>query len=395
MIYKLTNIVQNYAWGSNRFLSERFNVENPNMLPQAELWMGAHPNGCSIVDTKPPMALDQLIKINPTKILGETQAEKSADLSFMMKILAIESPLSIQVHPNKKQAEIGYSKEHESKIAIDSASRNYRDANHKPELVFALTDYHAMNGFRQLDEIIGLFSFLDSEIISYYRNIFDANKSENGLADFFEAIMRLDGDDKKIAIQNLMSKCDEAILSANDELVKTFKLVKNLSQHYPYDIGLFSPLFLNIINLRPGDAMFLYAETPHAYLRGIGVEVMANSDNVLRAGLTNKHIDINELIQNTKFKSTDKNSILMPPKVNRQRRIYPVPVDDFKFDLFDVMVHDSVEVAVRSAEILLCTDGVLYINDSISLKKGQSVFVAADTNKYILTGQGQLARAYN
>lgn len=391
MIYRLSNQIKNYVWGCKTSLNTHFGFDNEKQEHQAELWMGAHSNGCSTLKISNGIRLDEFIDQNPSKILGSKISDSFGGLPFLMKVLAVDTPLSIQVHPSKKQAEIGYKKENDLGIELTSPKRNYHDDNHKPEVVYALTDYDALNGFREFDEIIQLFLLIDNEVIRLALKNFQANKNEKGLENFFNAILRLNGDVKNNALADLILLSKSYDLK--DDKQNTFNLVSQLATHYPSDIGLFSPLFLNLVNLKPGESMFLYAETPHAYLRGLGIEVMASSDNVLRAGLTPKNVDVDELINNTSFYPTSKESIQLKPQRIDQRLIYPIPVNDFNFDVLEV--EHLLDIKVSSAEILFCIDGCVKINECINLTKGQSVFISAEIKEYKLIGHGRLARSYN
>lgn len=185
VFFPMTNPIQNYAWGSKTALQQLFELENPNDDPQAELWMGAHPNGCSgIAINGKIVQLSDFIAQNPNLILGEYTARQFGELPYLFKILAAEKALSIQVHPNKQQAERGFAQEEQLGIALTAAQRNYKDPNHKPELVYALTEYQAMNGFRANQEILNYFIELSIDEIQPLVNVFQSNPTEQGLRDF-------------------------------------------------------------------------------------------------------------------------------------------------------------------------------------------------------------------
>ena len=206
-----------------------------------------------------------------------------ANCRSCLKVLCADQPLSIQVHPNKQASEIGFAKENAAGIPLDAAERNYKDPNHKPELVFALTPFLAMNAFREFSEIISLLQ----PVAGAHNAIahFLENPNAEALSQLFASLLNMQGEEKSHALAVLKA----ALESQQGEPWETIRLI---AQFYPDDSGLFSPLLLNVVKLNPGEAMFLFAETPHAYLQGVALEVMANSDNVLRAGLTPKYIDI-------------------------------------------------------------------------------------------------------
>ncbi|SJZ73846.1 mannose-6-phosphate isomerase, class I [Photobacterium toruni] len=392
VFFKMDNVIQDYAWGSVTSIEQLFAIPNRDQKPQAEIWMGAHANGCSVITVNgEAVRLADFIATDPDAIIGaETQA-KFAELPYLFKVLAAEKALSVQVHPSKHQAEIGYAKEEKIGIARNAANRNYKDPNHKPELVFALTPYQAMNGFRELAEIVELFTAIDLDVIRDLVNTFVANQTDAGLRNFFEAMLSLEGERKDTAVNGLLAFCHEN----NDQPL--FALLIDLSEQYPGDIGLFVPLMLNVLTLQPGEAMFLSACTPHAYIKGTGLEIMANSDNVLRAGLTPKFMDVPELVANTEFKSMAANELLLAPTMVAGGLDYQIPVPDFKFSVYKQV--NDIELQNTSAEILFAIDAPLTVThkngQTLTLDKGQSVFIPAYAKTYSADCDGMFARAYN
>ena len=387
----MQNVIQHYAWGSKTAIANLFDIPNPNHLPQAEIWMGAHQNGCSTVKWHgETIKLSTLIEQSRQEILSEKTAQKYQELPFLFKVLAAEKALSVQVHPDKKEAEIGYEKENLAKIPLDSPIRNYKDPNHKPELVYALSQYQAMNGFRSHIEIIELFQELASKTLVPLVEKFTKNQTEDGLKHFFISLLSLQGLEKKSAISELVSFSQSSDSSP-------FTLITDLKQHYPDDIGLFTPLFLNVITLEPGEAMYLDARTPHAYLKGTGLEVMANSDNVLRAGLTPKHIDVIELAGCTAFKEKPFDTLKLEPTVHEfGEQKYAIPVNDFKFSLYPSP--QQAVVKPQSAEIIMAIDEEVvlsHLSETFVLQKGQSVFIPAYVDQYAIQSQARVARVYN
>lgn len=393
-IYKLSNVIQTYDWGSLTSLHEMFNIENPQHSPQAEMWMGAHPRGCSKVADL-DIELSELLVEDTPNMLGSYTAMRFGELPYLLKVIAADSPLSIQVHPSKEKAEQGFQREEQLGIPIDARNRNYKDDNHKPELVYALTFFLALNGFRPIEEITSLFEELNIPSMIPALQSLLAQPNENGLKAFFKYIMTLSGNDKQRALTEL----NQAVtLPTKSRLAReAFHTIKNLSEHYQDDVGLFAPLLLNIIELAPGEAMFLHAETPHAYLSGTALEIMANSDNVLRAGLTSKHIDLKELLQSLSVAPLPIERALIHPVKKGSRLCFPVAVDDFCFEIIDSRKSDQ-QYFTRSAEILFCISGNIFVEtqeNSISLTPGESVFVTCNTCFYLINGIGTLARAYN
>jgi mannose-6-phosphate isomerase len=385
---KLNNSLQNYAWGSKTALTELYGIENPEGLPMAELWMGAHPKSPSTVAINGEAhSLREVIDADKAATLGKAVAERFGELPFLFKVLCADQPLSIQVHPSKTAAEEGFARENAAGIPLSAAERNYKDANHKPELVYALTSFQAMNGFRELHEIVSLLEPVAGahpQIAHFLENANEAN-----LAKLFATLLSLQDDAKSRAIGVLKS-------ALNSREGEPWQTIKSIAADYPDDSGLFSPLLLNVITLQPGEAMFLFAETPHAYLKGVALEVMANSDNVLRAGLTPKFIDIPELLANLKFQAKPAATLLTQPQRDGETLNFPIPVDDFAFAIHALSATPQ-SLAQNSAALLFCIEGQAVIEKSgqqLVLKPGESCFIAAEESPVSAAGTGRLARVY-
>jgi mannose-6-phosphate isomerase len=386
---KLNNSLQNYAWGSKTALTELYGIENPQGFPMAELWMGAHPKSPSTVEVNgEARSLREVIDADKVATLGKAVAERFGELPFLFKVLCADQPLSIQVHPSKAAAEEGFARENAAGIPLSAAERNYKDANHKPELVYALTPFQAMNGFRELHEIVSLLEPVAGahpQIAHFLENANEAN-----LAKLFATLLSLKDDAKSRAIGVLKS-------ALNAREGEPWQTIKAIAADYPEDSGLFSPLLLNVITLQPGEAMFLFAETPHAYLKGVALEVMANSDNVLRAGLTPKFIDIPELLANLKFQAKPAATLLTQPQHDGETLIFPIPVDDFAFAIHALSA-TPLTLAQNSAALLFCIEGQAVIEKSgqqLVLKPGESCFIAANESPVSAAGTGRLARVFN
>lgn len=387
---KLINSVQNYAWGSKTALTELYGIANPQQQPMAELWMGAHPKSSSRITTAngETVSLRDAIEKNKTAMLGEAVANRFGELPFLFKVLCAAQPLSIQVHPNKRNSEIGFAKENAAGIPMDAAERNYKDPNHKPELVFALTPFLAMNAFREFSDIVSLLQPI-AGAHSAIAHFLQAPNAER-LSQLFASLLNMQGEEKSRAL---------AVLKAalNSQQGEPWQTIRVISEYYPDDSGLFSPLLLNVVKLNPGEAMFLFAETPHAYLQGVALEVMANSDNVLRAGLTPKYIDIPELVANVKFEPKPASELLTAPVKSGAELDFPIPVDDFAFSLHDLAPQET-SIGQHSAAILFCVEGEAVLRKDeqrLVLKPGESAFIGADESPVYASGTGRLARVYN
>lgn len=387
---KMQNQVQHYSWGSHTAMTDMYGYPNPDKQPMAELWMGAHPKASSVVTDSNGNAssLYDYIAADPQGCLGETINRRFHRLPFLFKVLSAAQPLSVQVHPDKAAAETGFARENQAGIPLDSPVRNYKDDNHKPELVYALTPFKAMNAFRPLTEICSLLS----EVAPAHPGIalFIAEPSEEQLSVLFTRLLSMSGETKDRAIGVLKS-------ALNSRQGEPWDTIRKMTEFYPEDNGLFTPLLLNVVELKPGEAMFLYARTPHAYLEGTALEVMANSDNVLRAGLTPKHIDVAELLSNLDFIAKPAKNLFMSPHTVNGCDIFPVPVDDFAFSV--IKLNDQkITLDNNSANILFCVKGQVVITTkttTLSVIEGESTFISATERKIEIDGEGIIARVYN
>ncbi|WON78601.1 mannose-6-phosphate isomerase [Serratia sp. UGAL515B_01] len=387
---KMVNTIQNYAWGSFDALTRLYDIANPAGKPMAELWMGAHPKSSSQVEDAAGnlQSLRDMIDTDQPKQLGANVAQRFGELPFLFKVLCAEQPLSIQVHPSKTAAESGFAKENVAGIPLDAAERNYKDPNHKPELVFALTPFLAMNGFRELSDIVSLLQPISGahhDIATFLQQPDTAH-----LATLFASLLGMSGEQKTRALGVLKA-------ALNNQHGEPWETIRFIARFYPDDNGLFSPLLLNVVKLAPGEAMFLYAETPHAYLNGVALEVMANSDNVLRAGLTPKFIDIPELLANLQFRPQPASGLLTQPEKRGNELFFPIPVDDFAFSLHDLSA-TTQPLNQNSAAIVFCVDGAATLEklgQQVTLTPGESCFIAAFESPVNVTGSGRIARVYN
>ena len=391
----LKNTVQEYEWGSYTAVPELLGIDSPANTPQAELWMGAHPKAPSKVKLNGEwMSLMKLIEKNPKDILGKEVAEKYSNrLPYLFKILAAAKPLSIQAHPSLAQAKEGFIRENSLGIPLDAHNRNYKDDNHKPECICALTFFWALNGFRKISGILALLEKICPQGLKSDLNNLRGEPNSLGLKNFFQAIMTMDR-----AQQNQIIA--DAIINSRKftEDDQAYKWMIDLHNEYPEDIGVFSPILLNLICLKPGQAMFLPAGELHAYLDGVGIELMANSDNVLRGGLTPKHVDVPELLNVLNFKEREID-ILSPEESNECERIYSSHADEFVLSVITLKRNlTCYSPTNRSVEILLCTDGEVIItdlgnNDKLAFGKGKSIIIPSAVKRYCIEGNATLYKA--
>ncbi len=389
----LTNPIQEYAWGSYTAIPELLG-RMPSGKPQAELWMGAHPKAPSMAEYDgQTISLTDLIRSYPEDILGKTAAEKFANqLPYLFKVLAAAQPLSVQAHPNREQAIRGFARENALGIPFNDPKRNYKDANHKPECLCAVTQFWGLSGFRRISDMIGLMESVCGSLLKTELDILRNTPDSRGLKQFFQSLMTLPEDQKKDIIRTAVAESEKHL-----EDRRAFRWVIDLYAEYPNDIGILSPLFLNVVCLDPGQAMFLSSGEPHAYLDGLGIEFMANSDNVLRGGLTPKHIDVPELLEILTFEPKDTN-VLLPEKISESESVYPCPAEEFVLSVISIETpRQEIAFDVQSVQILLCTEGKALITDAdkhrISIGKGMSVIVPASVARYTIKGKAKFYKA--
>jgi mannose-6-phosphate isomerase len=390
-ILELRNCVRDYPWGSSSLLSELLGIENPDGGPQAELWMGAHPGAPSQVRPQDDwISLPAWIAADSAARLGEsTDRQFGGELPFLFKVLAVGRPLSLQTHPNPIQARDGFARENEMGLSLDDPRRSYRDARPKPELLCALTPFDAMLGFRRVDEIHALISELELRELETALEALQSGGAA-GLREFFGLLMGGDAALRSRIAEAAVGRCE----ALPDHPARRW--VIELARQYPGDIGVLAPLMLNVIRLEIGQAVYLPAGELHSYLAGCGAEIMANSDNVLRCGLTPKHVDLPELLEVLTFESGPA-KILDPRETAPGVWTFATPVGEFELSRIEVSA-DHLRESTNAVEILLCTAGSGHLegvdgSSGIDLSPGRSCFVPADCGGYRIRGDCCLYRA--
>ncbi|MEV0743571.1 mannose-6-phosphate isomerase, class I [Streptomyces sp. NPDC050273] len=394
---RLSNTVRPYAWGSTTLIPTLLGVA-PTGLPQAEMWMGAHPGApsritragsaseASAAPSSPPaeQALTDVIAADPAGELGQPAVDKfGARLPFLLKLLAAGAPLSLQVHPDLAQAQQGYADEESRSVPIDAPHRTYKDANHKPELICALTPFDGLCGFRRPVEAAEAMEGLGVDSLKPYADLLRAHPEEAALREVLTAILTAD--------PARMAETVAATAAAAERIGGAYAPYARIAHHFPGDAGVLAAMLLNYVQLQPGEALYLGAGVPHAYLEGLGVEIMANSDNVLRCGLTPKHIDVPELLRIVRFEATEP-GILRPEASPSGEELYETPVDEFRLSRFDLSPGAApVDLTAATPQILLCTAGAPKAGE-LGLKPGESVFVPAG-EKAEVSGTGTVFRA--
>ncbi|MFD1663631.1 mannose-6-phosphate isomerase, class I [Streptomyces caeni] len=377
---RLDNTIRPYAWGSTTAIPRLLGVE-PTGEPQAEMWMGAHPGAPS---RTPRGSLNEVIDQAPERELGgRAIARFGPRLSFLLKILAAGAPLSLQVHPNLEQAKEGYADEERRGIPVDAPHRNYKDANHKPELICALTEFDGLCGFRAPGAAADLLTGLGIDSLEPYVDVLRAHPEEAALREVLTAVLTADPGDMARTVTEAAAACAR--------LGGAYAPYADIAHHHPGDPGVIAAMLLNHVRLQPGEALFLGAGVPHAYLNGLGVEIMANSDNVLRCGLTPKHVDVPELLRIVRFEPGDP-GILRPEASSDGEEVYDTPIDEFRLSRYVLAEGAAPRDLTRSTpQILLCTAGTVRVGEHL-LGPGESVYVPAD-EKAGVAGDGTVFRA--
>lgn len=376
---RITGAMRHYPWGSTSLIAGMRGQEVPSPRPEAELWFGAHPAAPSLVDGQP---LDQVIAADPQAALGSRVAQQFGnELPFLVKILAADEPLSMQAHPSAQQAVAGFERENAAGIPIDAPNRNYKDPSHKPEIIVALTDFEALGGFRPLDKTRELFDALNCPHLDrYVAMVSGAPEHEEGdLRVVFTTWITIPASTRTALVDGVVESAHRYLDDTPDGwIADALRAVISLNDRYPGDIGVLGALLLNHIKLRPGEAMHLDAGQLHAYLRGMGVEVMANSDNVLRGGLTSKYVDIPELVRVLEFRS------LPNPRVVDEGGHYHVPIEEFHLE-----AHDGPVATVLDGDgpaIVLCTAGEVNV-DKETLTAGEAMWIPASDPAVDIRGE--------
>jgi mannose-6-phosphate isomerase len=372
--YKLQGIHRHYEWGGKSFLPQLMHVDNASGKPFAEYWMGAHPSAPAILETNEGnFALDQLIQENKIQYLGAKTADRFNSLPYLFKILDVEKMLSIQVHPSKSNAVIGFEKEQRAGIPIDAPNRNYKDQNHKPEVMVALSDFWLLHGFmpattlkERLENLLPLQSLLP---------IF----GQEDYAGLYSYFMRLHQEAADAILKPLLELAVEEVAAGKVEKSHPHwwanKYYGGIVPEANIDKGILSIYILNIVQVPKYQGVFQGAGLLHAYLEGQNIELMANSDNVLRGGLTPKHIDIEELIQHIQFEPTHPN-ILKGDEINSFEIQFPCPVPDFGLTKIAISVGETYTNKTDSFEMFLVMQGAAIIN-GIEFQAGELAAVKA------------------
>lgn len=372
-LYQLKGVVQPYSWGGNQFIPDLLGEANAAKGPYAEYWLGAHPKAPSRLLNGSETTLDNVIESSPAEILGESVQQQFGTLPYLLKVLDVRQMLSIQVHPSIDAAKIGFAEEDQKGIPLTASNRNYKDQNHKPELMAALSDFWLLHGFKTEEGIRKIFATVPA--FSFLQEAFEKN-SYRGL---YETVMMLSQERVDEVLEPLMDKMLPLYLDGRlekpDAHFWAARAVQTFCSNGHYDRGIFSIYFFNLLHLREGEGIYQPAGLPHAYLEGQNVEIMANSDNVLRAGLTDKHVDVPELMKHVKFEPTVPAII---PSREEMVQVYQTPAAEF--ELTRLQLSEPAFLAAETATIFFVYEGeVEFIagTQTLSLKRGEAALAIA------------------
>ncbi|AGT91930.1 mannose-6-phosphate isomerase [Rhodococcus erythropolis CCM2595] len=408
---ELEGALRSYAWGSRTAIAELRGLATPSNHPEAELWLGAHPGDPARVITESGSeSLLEVLHREPERELGRENLEAFGErLPFLLKLLAAEEPLSLQAHPSAVQADEGFRRENALGVPMESPIRNYKDGSHKPELVVALSRFEALAGFREPTRTVKLLRALAVDELEPYIGLLEGQPDSDGLRALFTTWITLPSTVLGTLLPAVLAGCITYVAHHDAEFVTEIRTALELSEAYPGDAGVLAALLLNRVTLEPGQGLFLAAGNLHAYLHGLAVEIMANSDNVLRGGLTPKHVDVPELLRVLDFVGADIDVLDPAPspgsgqsgsgQSGSGRYEYVTPAPEFRLTRleFDSNATDLV-VEAGGPRILICTDGAVTATcgaDTLDLDRGRAAWIAADEPVVHLTTRTPTAQVFS
>ncbi len=401
----MRNRIRPYAWGSRTAIADLLGEPSPAPHPQAELWIGAHPADSSFllgdsVDTadvgeSTGRPLTEAIVADPVGTMGAAVRDRfGARLPFLLKVLAAAEPLSLQAHPSSAQAERGFALEEAAGIPLTSPQRNYRDSWHKPELICALTEFEALCGFREPSRTVHLLAALEVPALDHYLGLLSGQPDEHGTRALFSSLITIPPSTLGPLLSDVLAACVNRVQQGG-EFATEYRTALALGERYPGDPGVLASLLLNRITLQPGQALYLPGGNLHAYLAGVGIEIMANSDNVLRGGLTPKHVDVPELMKVLDFSPGDQPILHGDPGIDGEW-VYRTPAPEFRLSRLESSP-DKREITHPGPQVLLVVEGKVEVTDgqgrSLTLPRGRSVWIGAHDGPVWVSGPGTAFRA--
>lgn len=397
-MFELEGRIQHYHWGSNDELPQ-FLGRAADGRPWAEVWFGAHPLAPSTLPDG--QTLDGAIAVDPPGQLGADVGRAFGDrLPFLLKVIAAERPLSLQVHPTRAHAAESFAAENAAGLALDSPHRNYRDDNHKPEMLVAMTPFTALCGFRTPRRAATILEGLHTDLTDRLHALLVENPTAHGMRAAFRTLVATSMRPAPERVDEVVAACRARAAAGRSPSPRIDRFVSLLAEHHPGDPGVVAALLLNPVTLQPGEAMYIPPGALHAYLHGVGMEIMAASDNVLRAGLTSKKVDAEEVLQCVSVVAAPPLRVA-PERQNGTSKAYYAPVDDYELALTHLDDRGSGTPARHpipgsGPRILLGIEGEMTVEteaDTATLRSGQAIFVPASEGRLHAGGQGRFAQA--
>lgn len=385
-LFSLKGKTQNYAWGGKQFITNLLGAK-PSNEKCAEYWLGAHVNAPSeIVAKKGEQPLNTFLNADLTTNLGHEIAEKFGRLPFLFKVLDVNDMLSIQVHPTKTEAEKGYKLENELGIPLNATNRNYKDDNHKPEIMVALSEFWLLHGFLPKEKLIKVL-----KSIPEFTSLLPVFESD-GYYGLYKKVMEQSDEEVKQVLQPLVDRVlplyESGKLNKSSPDYWAAKAVGSTDNISILDKGIYSIYFFNIVKTNKGEAVFQDAGIPHAYLEGQNMELMANSDNVLRGGLTPKHVDVPELLKHVTFEETVPNILFGDLQSDGIERIYKSPAPDFELSQINLNNGKKYNSRSKTVQIIMAIEGDAEIQENstcLNLKSGEAALLLANSSYRITT----------
>ncbi len=394
-MHLLRGAVRTYAWGSRTAIADFTGRPSPTAHPEAELWFGAHPADPAWLQTEHgEQSLLEAVSDDPEGQLGGVAVARFGDtLPYLVKVLVADEPLSLQAHPSAQQAREGFEREDRLGIPVSAPTRNYRDRSHKPELLVALGQFHALAGFRPPAGTVELMRALAVSELDPFINLLSGQADADGLRALFTTWITAPQPDLDVLVPAVLDGAINYIRLGKKKFAAEAKTVLELGERYPGDAGVLAALLLNRVTLQPGEGLYVAAGSLHTYLHGVGVEVMANSDNVLRGGLTPKHVDVPELLRVLDFAPTAEHQLRPETVRDGTELIYRTPAPEFAMSVLCVdgdQIGHEIDTQSRhdGPQVLLCTEGAALVHTkggTLPLDRGGAAWVAADDGPIRLT----------
>lgn len=396
-VFPIKGAIQNYAWGGKEFIPELMSLQNVDNQPFAEIWLGAHQRGPAQLNIDgEEISLKDFLEKNPTALGEKVINQFGKRLPYLFKVLDVKKMLSIQTHPTKEAAEIGFAREEKAGVSITAFNRNYKDDNHKPEVMVAMTEFWLLHGFKSLEAIEEVLKSVPEfkMLLEYYQRILQ-KEVDHKLFHFYKNLMQMSQKMVNEILQPLAERLSldfavKKIPKNSPDYWAALAFRDNMLEGGHFDRGVFSIYIFNLVCLQKGEGIFQDAGIPHAYLEGVNMELMANSDNVFRGGLTVKHVDVNELLEHVIFETVTP-KILTGTEIERGVKVYQTPAPDFELTRIFLENEETYFCKkIMTPETLMVMEGEVIVqseNEEFRLTRG-GVFFATSGAEYKLVSVG-------